>query len=83
MVPWKSLSNKSNQFTKEIFNECMHGLLGDKLIRPFVFDNNLTGDMYEFFLRNELPGLLEAVSLMVRGKMYLQHDGAPHITLGM
>jgi hypothetical protein len=27
--------------------------------------------------------LLEAVSLMVRGKMYLQHDGAPHITLGM
>ena len=35
------------------------GVLGNKLIGPFVFDNNLTGNAYEVFLRNELPGLLE------------------------
>jgi hypothetical protein len=53
------------------------GLLGDKLIGPFVFENNLTGDTYEFFLRNELPGLLEGIPLVVRSQLYFQHDGAP------
>jgi hypothetical protein len=53
------------------------GLLGDKLIGPFVFDSNLTGDTYEFFLRNELPGLLEDILLMVKSQLYFQHDGAP------
>ena len=33
------------------------GLLGSKLIGPFVFDNNLMGNTWEVFLR--LPGLLE------------------------
>jgi hypothetical protein len=55
--------------------------LGNKLIRPFVSDNSLTGDTYEFFLRNELQGLLEDIPLIVRGQMYFQHDGAtPHYT---
>jgi len=53
------------------------GLLGNKLIGPFVFDNNLTGNTYEVFLRNELPGLLEDIPLMRRSQMYFQHDGAP------
>jgi len=53
------------------------GLLGNKLIGPFVFDNNLTGNTYEVFLRNELPGLLEDILLMIRSQMYFQHDGAP------
>ena len=57
------------------------GVIGNRLIGPFVFDNNLTGNMYEAFLRNELPGLLEDIPLMVRSQMYFQHDGAPHITL--
>ena len=34
------------------------GVLVNGLIGPFVFDNNLTGNTYEAFLRNELPGLL-------------------------
>ena len=42
------------------------GVLGKKLIGPFVFDNNLTGNTYEAFLRNELPGLLEDIPLMIR-----------------
>jgi len=40
------------------------GLLGNKFVEPFVFDNNLTGNTYEVFLRNELPGLLEDIPLM-------------------
>ena len=31
------------------------GVLGNRLIGPFVFDSNLTGNTYEAFLRNELP----------------------------
>jgi len=32
------------------------GVLGNRLSRPFVFDNNLTGNTDEAFLRNELLG---------------------------
>ena len=32
------------------------GVLGNRLMGPFVFDNNLTGNTFEAFLRNELPG---------------------------
>jgi hypothetical protein len=43
---------------------------------PVVFENNLTGITYEAFLRNELPGFLEEIPLMIRSQMYFQHDGA-------
>jgi hypothetical protein len=49
----------------------------NRLIGPFVFDNSLTGNTYEAFLRNELPGLLEGVPLMIKSQMYFQHDEAP------
>ena len=49
------------------------GLLDNKLIGPFVFDNNLTGNTYEVLLRNELPGLLKDIPLMIRSQMYFQH----------
>jgi len=52
-------------------------MLGKRLIGPFVFDNNITGNTYEAFLRNELPGLLEDVPLMIRRQMYLQNNGSP------
>jgi len=52
------------------------GVLGNRLIGPFVFDN-LTGNTYEAFLRHELPGLLEDIPLMIKSQMYFQHDGAP------
>ena len=65
------------QLPKEIICELCCGVLGNRLIGPFVFHNNLTGNTYEAFLRNELPGLLEDILLMVRSQMYFQHDGAP------
>jgi len=57
------------------------GLLGNRLIGPFVFHNNLTGNTYEAFLSNELPGLLEDIPLMVSSQMYTYMMGLPHITL--
>ena len=53
------------------------GVLGNKLIGPFAFDNNLVGNTYEVFLKNELPGLLEDILLIIRSQKYFQHDGAP------
>ena len=57
------------------------GVLGNRLIGPFVFDNNLTGNTYEAFLRNELPGLLEDIPLM-KESCTSNMMGLPHITLG-
>jgi len=51
-------------------------VLGKRLIGPFVFDKILTGNTYEVFQRNELPGLLENIPLLIPSKMYIQHDGA-------
>ena len=57
------------------------GMLCTRLIGPFVFDNNLTENTYEAFLRNELQGLLEDIALMIRSQMYFQNDEAtPHYT---
>ena len=75
-----SVSNFQSRFTVNVW--C--GVLGIKLIGPFVFDNNLTGITYEVFLRNELPGLLEDIPLMIWSQMYFQHDGVPpHYTRHM
>jgi hypothetical protein len=52
------------------------GVIGNMLIGPFENENNLTGNTCEAFLRNDLPGLLEDIPLMVRSQMYFQHDGA-------
>jgi hypothetical protein len=60
------------------------GLLGNKLIGPFVLDKNLTGNTYEYLLRNELTGLLENISVMVRGQILPTSLGTPPpITFGM
>ena len=59
----------------------LYGVLGNRFIGPFVFDNNLTGNTYETFLRDVLPGLLEDIPLMIRSQMYFHHDGdPPHYT---
>jgi len=72
-----SVTNFQRRFSVNVW--C--GVLGNKIIGPFVFDSNLTGNTYEAFLRNELPGLLEDIPLMIRSQMYFQHDGAsPHYT---
>jgi hypothetical protein len=70
------------QFQRKLSLNVWCGILGNRFIGPFVFDNNLTGNAYEAFLRNELPGLLEDIPLMIRSQIYFQHDVAPpHYTI--
>ena len=56
-----SVTNFQRRFSVNV--RC--GVIGSRLIGPFVFENNLTGNTYEAFLRNELPGLLEDIPLTV------------------
>lgn len=53
------------------------GIIGNKLIGPHIIEGNLNGQMYRNFLENELPILLENLSLEVRRNMWFQHDGCP------
>jgi len=60
-----SVTKFQNRFSVNVW--C--GVLGNRLIGPFVF-HNLTGNTYEAFLRNELPCILEDIPLMIRSQMY-------------
>lgn len=53
------------------------GILGDRVIGPYVLPNRLSSPIYLVFLRDILPGLLEDVPLEAREDYWLQHDGAP------
>ncbi|PSN44542.1 hypothetical protein C0J52_18389 [Blattella germanica] len=53
------------------------GVVYDQLMGPFILPGNLTGQMYNNFIQEELPELLEDVPLETRRQMYVQHDGAP------
>jgi len=68
-----SVTNFQRRFTVNVWCD----VLGNNLIGPYVINNNLTGKAYEFFLRNELPCVLEDIPLMIRRQIYFQHDGAP------
>jgi len=63
-----SVTNFQRRFSVNVW--C--GVLGNKLIGPFVFDKNLTGNTYKAFLRNEFPGLLEDIPLVIRSQMFEQ-----------
>lgn len=53
------------------------GIVGGRIIGPFVFEEVLNGETYLNFLCNILPILLEDVPLEVRRNMIFQHDGCP------
>lgn len=53
------------------------GIIGGRIIGPFIFDQTLNGRTYLHFLRNELPLLLENVPIETRLNMMFQHDGCP------
>lgn len=53
------------------------GILGSRIIGPYFFDENLNGQRFLSFLRDELHQLLEDVPLNDRRQMWLQLDGAP------
>lgn len=53
------------------------GILGSRIIGPYIFEQALNGERYLQFLENELPILLEDVPLALRANMFFQHDGCP------
>ena len=53
-------------------------VLDDQLSGPFILEGRLTGEAYLRFLQEELLRLLDEMPLNKRGRMYFQHDGAPH-----
>lgn len=58
------------------------GIIGNKLIGPFILPARLTGIRYRHFLENTLPNLLDDVPLETRLNMWFLHDGAPpHISV--
>lgn len=53
------------------------GIINNNLIGPYFLPNNLNGENYEVFLRNDVFGLLSEVPLAIRQRMIYQHDGCP------
>lgn len=53
------------------------GIIGNKIIGPYLLPNRLSGPIYLTFLRETLPELLEELPVETRVRMWLQHDGAP------
>lgn len=57
------------------------GIIGDRIIGPIFFDNNLTGDRYLEFLQNILVPELRRAFPTENGnideRIYFQQDGAP------
>lgn len=53
------------------------GVLGHRIIGPFIFNDYLNGESYLNFLQNDLPILLEDVPIGLRTSMWYQHDGCP------
>lgn len=53
------------------------GIIGEKIIGPYFIEGNLNGEKYRNFLLNDLPTLLENLTLEERQNMWFQHDGCP------
>ncbi|KAL1488282.1 hypothetical protein ABEB36_015233 [Hypothenemus hampei] len=53
------------------------GMINGMLIGPFFLPDRMTGANYLNFLQNNLPVLLEDVTLNIRQIMWFLHDGAP------
>lgn len=54
------------------------GIISNHLIGPHFLPDNLNGEDYENFLRNDLPELLEDLPLSLNdNNMWYQHDGCP------
>jgi len=60
------------------------GITDEYLIGPYFFEENLNGNKYLDFLKNDLPILLENIPLQHRLNLIWQQDGAPaHNTLAV
>jgi hypothetical protein len=62
-----------NRFSVNVWG----GIIGNKLIGPYILPPRLNAVNYLDFLNNQLAILLEDVPLLTRQNMWYLHDGAP------
>lgn len=53
------------------------GIIGNRLLGPYVMPQRLNGPAYLHFLQNTLPVLLEDLPYGLRLETFFMHDGAP------
>ena len=53
------------------------GIIGNNLVGAYLLPTRLTGDLYEVFMRQKLPEVLDDVPLCIPSQMWFQEDGAP------
>lgn len=53
------------------------GIVNDFFIGPYLLPTRLNGESYGIFLEQVLPELLQDVPIVIRNRMWFQHDGAP------
>ncbi|XP_025413677.1 uncharacterized protein LOC112685867, partial [Sipha flava] len=76
-------NDKKPQWTFETNNQTVWGtnvwcgLINGKLLGPYFYDSTLNGRRYNDFLLNELPNMLDDLSLDIRANLIFQQDGAP------
>lgn len=68
---------RETRFQRKFSVNVWMGVIGRYLIGPHFFPERLNGEVYENFLRDDLPGLLDDVPLATRRRMIFQNDGCP------
>lgn len=53
------------------------GILGDRILGPFLFEGHLTAEQYLHFLNNEFQNFLMDIPLADLPHLWFQQDGAP------
>lgn len=66
--------NCKDQYSEKVNVWC--GILGDRIIGPFFFNNSLNGERLVNFFDTELWDAIENLPLNVRQEMFFQLDGA-------
>jgi hypothetical protein len=69
-------ATKESHFQRKFSVNVWAEIVGDTLLGPHMLPARLTGELYLRFLDNDLPLLLEDISLDIRGRMWYMHDGA-------
>jgi len=68
---------RNQEFQRQWSINVWVGIVGDHIIGPYFFLDNLNAANYLSFLQNDLPDLLRPVGNQVLRIMWFQQDGAP------
>lgn len=68
---------RSQEFQRQWSFNVWAGILGNNIIGPYFFEQNLNAENYFAFLQNNLPNLLRHIYNDLLNRMWFQQDGAP------